>query len=110
MAEIQRIESVAALDELLERSKERPVWVLKHSLTCGISSSAAAEFRRFADQSPDGAVFAIIEIQNARPVSTAFAERTGVRHQSPQAVLLRDAQAAWHASHHQIRVSALKRA
>ena len=46
MAEIQSIASLAALDELLERSKERPVWIFKHSLTCGISSSAWAEFRR----------------------------------------------------------------
>lgn len=110
MAQIQRIESLAALDELLERSKERPVWVFKHSLTCGISSTAVAEFRRFADQSSDAAVFAIIEIQNARAVSNALAERTGVRHQSPQAVLLRDARAAWHASHYQINVRALKKA
>jgi bacillithiol system protein YtxJ len=111
MTQIQTIESLAALDELLERSKQQPVWVFKHSMTCGISSTAWAEFRRFAEQSAgDETVYAIIEVQNARAVSSALAERIGVRHQTPQAILLRDAQAAWHASHYEIRVQALKKA
>jgi bacillithiol system protein YtxJ len=109
MAEIQRIEDIPALDELLETSKQRPVWVFKHSLTCGTSSAAWAEFRRFAeDESDDGAVYVLIEVQRARAVSNALAERTGVRHQSPQVLLLREARVAWHASHYQISVSALK--
>lgn len=110
MAEIQRIESVPALEELFERSKERPVWVFKHSLTCGTSSTAWAEFQRFAAGQPmqDGTIYALIEVQNARSVSNVFAERTGIQHQSPQAVLLRGARVAWHASHYQIYGEALK--
>jgi bacillithiol system protein YtxJ len=109
MAEITKIETLAALDELLARSREQPVWVFKHSLTCPISGIAWDEFRRFALQERE-AVCAVIEIQLARPVSNAFAERTGVRHESPQAVLLRDARVAWHASHYDIRLTALERA
>ena len=109
MAEIQRIESLSALDELLERAKERPVWVFKHSLTCGTSSAAWAEFRRFAAGQPDdGAVYALIEVQNARAVSNALAERTGIPHESPQVLLLRDARVAWQGSHYQISARALK--
>ncbi len=120
MAEIQRIESLPALDELFETAKEKTVWIFKHSLTCPISGAAWGEFRRFvADQPADnpagnpadnGAVFALIEIQYARPVSNAVAERTGVRHQSPQAILLRDSRVAWHASHYDIDLKALQRA
>ena len=109
MADIQCIDSIPALDALLETSKQRPVWVFKHSLTCGTSSFAWAEFRRFATEQDDGAVYAIIEVQNARAVSNALAERTGVRHQSPQVLLLRDCQVTWHASHYQIRVADLKK-
>lgn len=111
MAEIQRIESIPALDELIERSKTQAVWVFKHSLTCGTSAAAWMEFQRFmADGSENGTVYALIEVQTARAVSNAFAERTGIRHQSPQAILLRDAQVAWQASHYQISVQSLKRA
>lgn len=110
MAEIQYIDSIPALDDLLETAKERPVWVFKHSLTCGTSSAAWAEFRRFAADPPaeDGTVYALIEVQNARAVSSAFAERVGLRHESPQAVLLRGARVAWHASHYRIELQALK--
>jgi bacillithiol system protein YtxJ len=111
MADIQRIDDIPALDALLERAQRQPVWVFKHSLTCGTSSVAWAEFRRFAAEQPaDGAVYAVIEVQNARAVSQALAERTGVRHQSPQVLLLRDGRVAWQASHFQINLRALKQA
>jgi bacillithiol system protein YtxJ len=109
MADIQKIETLAALEDLLERSRERPVWVFKHSLTCPISGAAWSEYRRFALQE-ETAICALIEIQHARPVSSALAERTGVRHESPQAILLRDARVAWHASHYDISLTALQRA
>jgi bacillithiol system protein YtxJ len=112
MADIQKIESVSGLDELLEGAKDRQVWIFKHSLTCPISGAAWAEFRRFAADQPqgNGSVFAVIEIQYARPVSTALAERIGVRHQSPQAILLREGRVSWHASHYDIDATSLQRA
>ena len=48
-----------------------------------------------------------IEIQNAREVSNAVAEKTGVRHESPQALLLRDGEVVWNASHGAITVESL---
>jgi bacillithiol system protein YtxJ len=110
-ADIEKIETLPALDALIERSKERPVWVFKHSLTCPISGSAWSEFRRFADRpsQPAAAVYAVIEVQRARPVSNALAELTGIRHQSPQALLLRDARVVWHASHYDIHLTALEK-
>jgi bacillithiol system protein YtxJ len=111
MADIQKIDTIPALDDLIARSKERPVWVFKHSLTCPISGVAWGEFRRFATNSlQQEAIYALIEIQRARPVSNALAERTGVPHESPQAILLRDARVAWHASHYDIHLTALERA
>lgn len=116
MSAIQRIETVDQLDDLMESAAEKPVWIFKHSLTCPISASAYREYRRFVEQQDepqeDGvtAVFALVEVQNARPVSNAVAERTGVVHQSPQALLLGGSGVAWHASHGSIRITALARA
>jgi bacillithiol system protein YtxJ len=109
MAAIQRIEGVHQLDALLERSKQQPVWIFKHSLTCSISSRAWTEFRRFVETQPEHeAVFTLVEVQTARAVSNAVAERTGIRHESPQAILLRDAAAAFHASHSSIHRATLE--
>ncbi|NIR34599.1 MAG: bacillithiol system redox-active protein YtxJ, partial [Actinobacteria bacterium] len=77
------------------------VMIFKHSLVCPTSSLAFREYERYVAEhgSDDGVVHALIEIQNARPVSNAVAEKTGVRHESPQALLLRGGEAVWHESH-----------
>lgn len=111
MAEMQRIETLERLDLLMEGSSERPLWIFKHSLTCPISSSAYRAYRRFVEEQPDGgSVFAVVEVQNARPVSNAIAERTGIVHQSPQALLIKKSAVAWHASHWKIEAAALLQA
>jgi len=117
---IRRIETLDQLDDLITASSGRPVWIFKHSLTCPVSSKAYRQYRRFVDEQLErqggaGAetgetVYALVEVQNARPVSEAIAERTGVTHQSPQALLVKEAAVAWHASHWKIEVRALRRA
>ncbi|HSS48947.1 MAG TPA: monothiol bacilliredoxin BrxC family protein, partial [Thermoanaerobaculia bacterium] len=74
-------------------------------------SYAWSELQCFADESPAGGhLFAVIEIQVARAVSDALAQRTGVRHESPQIFLLRQGQVAWQASHYGINRQALRQA
>ena len=100
MAQIRKIASLEDLEQELTASGSQDVWFFKHSLTCGVSDAAWREFERFATQATDDtARFCLIEIQPARPVSHALAERLAVRHQSPQAILVRRAAAVWHASH-----------
>ncbi len=112
MPELNRLESVAEIDPLLERSHEVPVVIFKHSLTCPISRRAYKEYQRYLDERPEGdpAVCALVEIQNAREVSSTIARRTGVLHESPQALVVRGGEVVWHASHGSIRAEALKRA
>lgn len=84
------------------------VLVLKHSLTCPISSAALREFQRFLAAGPPGDFRArLIEIQRARPASARLAEKTGVRHESPQAILLEDGVVRWHDSHWEVTADAL---
>ena len=112
MSEYSVIDSISDIDRLVAQSHETPVFFFKHSLTCPISSAAFREYQRFLDERPDGdgAVYTLIEIQNAREVSTEVAQRTGVRHESPQALLMRDGEVTWHASHWSIRADALTEA
>jgi monothiol bacilliredoxin len=109
MSEYSRLSSVAEVEPLIAESGERPVLFFKHSLTCPISSAALREYRQFLDARPadDAVVYTLIEIQNARAVSDSVAERTGVRHESPQALLIKDGEVAWHASHWKIKAEAL---
>ena len=110
MAEIPalgRITTLAQLDKLLVPTGGF-VWLFKHSLTCGVSAAAWREFQRFAAHRPDSDAIAVVEIQTAREVSREVAVRTGVRHESPQVLLLRGGVPLWHASHRKISEGALE--
>ena len=88
--------SIDGLDRLFEQSFDQPVVVLKHSTTCGISSGVYREVGLVpADVN-------VIVMQTHREVSNAIANRTGIRHESPQAFVLRDGKAVYHASHYDI--------
>ncbi|MEM7480940.1 MAG: bacillithiol system redox-active protein YtxJ [Acidobacteriota bacterium] len=101
MAEIRTLTAAEQLDEAFAASSQRPVWLFKHSLTCPISSRAWHRYQRFVEDRPadDETLYTAVMIQQARPLSNDIAERTGVRHESPQAILLRDGRAVWNASH-----------
>jgi bacillithiol system protein YtxJ len=87
-----KIDNHAALENLLTDSATKPVIVFKHSNACSISARAYREMEKV-----DGVN--ILEVQSARAVSNEFAALTGVRHETPQVVILRDGKAVWDASH-----------
>lgn len=111
MADVEKIAREDELEGLLERSREHPVWLFKHSVTCGISSGARRRFEDYVASRPEGVEeFALLEVQSARPLSNRVAEVTGVRHQSPQLILLRGGEAVWNTSHGAIAVPAMEQA
>jgi bacillithiol system protein YtxJ len=52
----------------------------------------------------------LVEVPRQRELSDAVAERTGLRHQSPQLLVIRDGEVIWHASHWGIERPRLERA
>jgi bacillithiol system protein YtxJ len=103
------LRTTTELDAWLSADRARPVLLFKHSLICPVSHAAHAEYLDFVASSPSVDT-ALIEIQNQRELSTAVAERSGVRHESPQALLLVGGKVVWHASHGGIRESTLRSA
>ena len=99
------------LGELVAQSAERPVLIFKHSNACPISSRAHDEVQRFVGDADGGGFgFAMVVVQEARPLSQAIEEQLGVRHESPQALVLRDGKVVWNASHWNVTGDALKKA
>ena len=72
--------------------------LFKRSLVCPVSDAAFSEYEAFAAAHPDVPT-AWIDVIGSRPLARRIAEATGVRHESPQALWLRDGRVAWHASH-----------
>ena len=101
--DMKTIASEQELGELVEASHERPVVLFKHSNSCPISAGAYGEMRRLLDERPeDDFDFAMVVVQTARALSDEVERRFGVRHETPQAIVLRNGRAVWNASHYRI--------
>jgi bacillithiol system protein YtxJ len=51
--------------------------------------------------------FALVIVQSHREVSNDAARRLGIRHETPQALLIRDGKVLWHASHFRVTASSI---
>jgi bacillithiol system protein YtxJ len=56
---------------------------------------------------PDIPVYIVDVIHNGT-VSKRVAERTGIRHESPQTIVLRSGNAIWYASHYDVTKASLR--
>lgn len=92
------ISNSESFDELLRRSNERPVIIFKHSIACSISAAAYREMARIED-------VALVEVQNARELSKEIERRTGISHESPQVLVIRNGKVVWEATHWQVKAS-----
>ena len=102
--------TLEALDALLAESRTRPVLLFKHSETCGLSLQAHEEVEALVADATFDVPVHLVSVQRSRPVSNAIAERLGVRHQSPQMLLVHDGAVAWHTSHLAITADAVRAA
>jgi bacillithiol system protein YtxJ len=108
--ELIQIADADALDAALSA----PAFLLfKHSLICPTSAAAFNEYRHFLAGRDDAEVeipTAWLDVRGQRPLSLAVEARTGVRHESPQALYLSRGRAVWHASHGAITRAGLREA
>jgi bacillithiol system protein YtxJ len=101
---------VAELDALIEQSGTRPVVLFKHSFTCGISAEALDELVGHLDGPADDAHYVMVTVQTHRELSNAVTSKLGVRHETPQAILVRNGRVAWTASHFRVKATELRKA
>src|SRR5690625_7152249 len=82
--------------------------IYKHSTTCGICLMAIRQVERVMHQIKEDVEFYYIDVKKDRPVSQEVAEITGIQHESPQILILKEGEVFWHASHHAISEDKLK--
>jgi bacillithiol system protein YtxJ len=108
---MERLTETHQLQHMLDRSGEEPVLLFKHSTVCPVSAAAHEELMRFTESEEAKRVrVGLIYVIEDRPVSNEAAQRLEVKHESPQALLVRNGKAVWHASHWNITSEALKQA
>jgi len=107
MMPLDHLSDIDELEAAIAESRERPVLVFKHSRTCGVSCEALDELRTHVERAEAGVSYKLITVQSHRRVSDEAALRFGIRHETPQAILLRDGQPVWSASHFRITANHL---
>jgi bacillithiol system protein YtxJ len=92
---IPEINAHTDLNSLLQQDA---VLLFKHSAACPVSWAAHAQVMRFRARHQSFPVY-LVPVIKERAMSRAIAERTGVRHESPQIILVRKGAVAESASH-----------
>lgn len=108
MPQIHELTDRNDVEAMLAASFEGPVALLKHSIACPLSARGRREFAGL-DGDGDPPLYTVI-VQVARDVSHYVAERLGVRHETPQVLLVKDGEVVYHASHFGVTASAVREA
>ena len=110
MNNLTQLSDLEMLEAAIAESVDRPVLLFKHSRTCGISCEALDELHSHLEGGPADAGYKMITVQSHRRVSDSVTERLGIRHETPQAIVLRHGRPVWNASHFRITAAEIARA
>ncbi len=103
------LKELSQLDKIEQESEDKYVAILKHSTRCGVSSMVLRMFESeysIPDDAPVKLYF--LDLISHREVSNEIENRFGVRHESPQLIIIKDAQVVHHASHQQVQAAKLE--
>jgi len=102
LAVFKEITSSLQLKQIIDESDQRQVIIFKHSTTCPTSHRAWVEVQNFIKVSLDDVLVGMIKVLESRPISNQVTEELGIKHQSPQVLLVSKRQVLWHASHQEV--------
>ena len=101
------LSTAAELTNALERSAVRPVVIFKHSPTCGISAQAFESISEWLKGEVSAADFYLVPVQASRALSSQLSQQFGIRHESPQALLIERGEVVWHGSHYRATATSI---
>ena len=104
---INLIDSVQ-LKDAIENSSSKPILLFKHSTRCSISSMALNRFEKNWKVENNKIDLYYLDLLSFRDVSNEISEITGVIHQSPQVIVLKNQQVIYDASHSNIDVKSIE--
>jgi bacillithiol system protein YtxJ len=98
------LENIAQLDTIIELSKTVPCLLFKHSTRCSISSMALNRLENsWKNEDNKHLTPYYLDLLQHRAISNEIAQRFGVEHQSPQALIISNGKCIYYASHSDIR-------
>lgn len=88
------------------------VIIFKYSPYCSVSRSIEREISKWAVKIKDSSsmIFTEIDVVSSRNVSQAVAADLGIKHESPQVIILdKDGKVIWHESHYFISIDKIEK-
>ncbi len=102
------IQSEKQIDKIIERSKDVPCLIFKHSTSCPISSMAKSRLEMAWNLKGEEVEPYYLDLIAYRAISNKIASDFGIRHESPQVLLIKDGVCAFNTSHLDISVDGVK--
>lgn len=103
-----QLEREEQVEEIKEVSRATPVLIFKHSVTCGISRMVLRNFEKAYDVDKKYMVPYFVDIKQNRKISDLIASHFGVRHESPQIIVIKKEECVYDASHGGITAADVK--
>ena len=100
------LQTETQLEEIRERSTDRPQLIFKHSTRC--STSMLVKNRLERSEQPDAIDFYFLDLIRFRPVSNSVADTFRINHESPQVLLIRNGLCVYDESHMGITMADIK--
>ena len=91
-----QLANVSDLDAVFASSREQARLLFLHDPWCPISAMATRQIAQV------DAYVATVDVSRQHDLSREIERRTGIRHESPQLILIRDGRPIWDASHSSI--------
>jgi bacillithiol system protein YtxJ len=86
---------------------EETAILYKHSTRCPISAAAHEQLEGFLEKNPDAPLY-LVDVHESKKLSDTIVEKTGIEHESPQIILLRNGTPAWTRARMEISGDALE--
>lgn len=96
------------MDQLVV-SEDRTVLYFKHSRRCATSIMALRQFENNWDNSEDCEIY-FLDLLKHRDISNEIERISGVKHESPQVIVMREKKVIYHASHSDIDTRSISKA
>jgi bacillithiol system protein YtxJ len=92
-------EQLMEINLLSEHNDTKAVVIFKHSTRCSVSSVALNRLERFWNQTDDSIPTYFLDLIKFRNLSDRIADKYGVRHESPQILVIKNGKCVYNASH-----------
>lgn len=101
----QNIKSEEDLEKAIESSYQHKIAIFKHSTSCFISKTVLRNFENEIENSDQKVNVYFLDLLAHRPISNKIAEDFGIRHESPQLIVIENGKPVNSASHQDISLS-----